>query len=352
MEILIKLWIRLLLSFVILWIGLNLAYASTILEYMTPTKDSSPADITMDGQGNLWFTEINANKIGKLIPSQSKPGTSEGIKEYDLPQPNSKPHYIAVARDGMIWFTEMKGNRIGKLDPATGKIKEYEIPTPKSEPHQIKEGEDGHIWFLEFETNKIGRFNPELESFKEFPIPEGHPHGLALEGKKVWYTQGGKFWAQVFFNKVSVLDTETGKVEEFTIPPEKSVPHGITLSTDAVIWFTEMFESKLANLTFPKDQPPKITEYLLGKRKGPHDLIVDDQRKWVWFTANRPASIGRLDLAKAEPGTNKGVEFFPTPTPKSHPSQLVLDNEGNIWFTEMGLYFRGKYLNQIGKLIP
>ena len=31
---------------------------------------------------------------------------------------------------------------------------------------------------------------------------------------------------------------------------------------------------------------------------------------------------------------------------------LVLDKEGNVWFTEIGMYFRGRHQNKIGKLVP
>ncbi len=336
--------------FTVLGIGAWPAQAGTITEYHTPSADSSPADLAFAPDGTLWFTEINTNKIGKLVPSEVEAGTSKGITEYDLPQPNSKPHYITVAKDGIVWFTEMSGNRIGRLDPATGAIKEYPIPTAKSEPHQIKEGKDGSLWFLEFEANKVARLDPATGVIREYPVGEGHPHAMVLDGDKIWYTQGGKFWAQVFANKVGVLDIATGKVKEVTVPPEKSVPHGMTQAGDGTIWFTQLFASKLARLD-PGD-PQKVVEYPLGQRKGPHDLVVDDKRGWVWFTANRPDSIGRLDLAQAQPGTQQGVEYFKIPTPGSHPSQLVLDKDGNVWFTEMGMYFRGKYERKIGKLTP
>jgi len=36
----------------------------------------------------------------------------------------------------------------------------------------------------------------------------------------------------------------------------------------------------------------------------------------------------------------------------AHPSNLALDKEGNVWFTEMGMYFRKRYQNKIGVLVP
>lgn len=327
------------------------SYSATIEEYITPTADSSPTGLVFDAQGNLWFTEINGNKIGKLVPSEVKPGTSKGITEYPLPHPNSKPHYITAARDGAIWFTEMVG-RVGKLDPATGQIKEYDVPSKNSEPHKIVEGDDGMIWFLEFETNKVARLNPANGKIREYKIPQGNPHDLAIHEGRVWYTQGGKFWAQMFFNKIGYLDIESGETGEIWVPPKKSVPHGLAKAGDGTIWFTQMFANKIAKLDSSSGSQPKVVEYILEGRKGPHDLTVDDQRGFIWFTQNRTDSIGRLDLSKAMPGTSRGMEEFKIPTPKAHPSDIAIDKDGNVWFTEMGLYFRGKYQNKIGKLIP
>jgi len=332
-----------------LWISAS-AYGEVILEYHTPTPDSSPADLAFDAQGNLWFTELNANRIGKLEPSQAKSLTSEGITEYELPQPNSKPYFLTIAKNGLIWFTE-GANRIGRLDPEDGTFKEYDIPSPHSEPHEIIEAPDGSIWFLESQTNKVGHLNPKTGKITEYPIGPGNPHALVLVDNKIWYTQGGMFWVNTFFNKLGSLDPVTGEVEEIVIPPSKSVPHGLTVSKNGTIWLTEMFASKLAKLDLNRKKP-KIVEYFLGKKRSPHDVHVDEKRKYIWFTAANPDAIGRLDLSKAKPGTRKGVKYYPLPHPDSHPTQIVMDKNGNIWFTEMGKYFQGKYNNKIGLLVP
>ncbi|MFQ5451620.1 MAG: Lyase-like protein [Nitrospinaceae bacterium] len=325
----------------------------TIHEYVTPSANSSPTGLAFDAGGHLWFTEINTDKIARLDPSQAEPGTSRGIVEFNLPERFSKPNDIIVARDGMVWFTEMGKHRIGRLDPGTGKIQEFAIPTPKSEPHNLVEAKDGSIWFVEFETNKIARLDPATGDIREFDVGPGHPHDLAIRGDTIWYSQGGKFWAKMFANKIGSLHMQTGKVKEITVPPNNSVPHGITLAGDGVLWFTQMFANKIARLDFSRGSSPAIVEYsLAGKRKGPHDIVIDDKRRWAWFPLNRAGSIGRLDLKQAQPGTAQGMEEFPIPTHGSHPNSVALDAEGNVWFTEMGHYFMGKYQNKVGKLIP
>ena len=331
----------------------NTLHAESIFEYLTPTANSSPAGLAFDSKGNLWFAEINGNKIGKLVPSKVEPGTSKGITEYKLPHPNSKPQYLIVSRDDTVWFSEMGSHRIGHLNPLSKKIREYDIPTPNSEPHNLFESEDGSIWFTEFEANKIARLNPKTGEIQEFPVNEGHPHDLVVDDEFIWYTQGGKFWARIFSNKIGYLEIKSGKVGEILIPPDKSVPHGMFLASDGTIWFTQFFADKISRLDFSEEFPPKIINYQVpGKRVGVHDLVVDYNKRRVWFVANHKDSIGKLDLLHAEPGTSKGIKLYPLPTKGAHPSNLILDKEGNVWFTEMGMYFRGKYQNKIGKLVP
>ena len=347
-------WVFLALSLLLAAMGwTEVTRAESITEYITPTADSSPAGLDFDSKGNLWFAEINGNRIGRLVPNQAQAGTSKGIVEYELPHPNSRPQYLMVSRDDQVWFSEISGNRIGRLDPASGKIKEYDIPTPNSEPHQLFESEDGMIWFTEFEANKIGRLNPKTGEIKEFPVNEGHPHDLVVDDEYVWYTQGGKFWAKVYANKIGYLEWESGKIGEIIIPPKKSIPHGMTLASDGTIWFTQFFANKISRLDSTEDFPPSVVDYQVpGKRVGTHDLVVDYNKRWVWFVANHKDSIGKLDLKEAKPGTSNGVKLFPLPTRGAHPSNLVLDKEGNVWFTEMGMYFRGRYQSKIGKLSP
>ena len=101
----------------------------TIREWVIPTRNSAPHDIVVDGNGVVWFTEINANKIGRFNPA------TEEFREYPIPTPSSRPHGLVVDDQGFVWFTEQAGDKIGKLDPETGIIEEFSTPTPNSSPH-------------------------------------------------------------------------------------------------------------------------------------------------------------------------------------------------------------------------
>jgi virginiamycin B lyase len=334
----------------------SITHAVTIEEYLTPTPDSSPTDLHFDGQGNLWFTMINANKLGRLAPALAKAGQSVGITEYPVPTPNSQPHYLAIDAQDRIWFTERQGNKIGLLDPRTGAFTEYPIPTPNSEPHHLAFDTKGRLWFAQFAANKVGRLDPASGAIREYSIPtaDGHPHDLAFDAKgRLWFTLGGLFFAGQPKNRLGMLDPATERIVEFQIPPEGSVPHGINVGSGDDLWVTLFFKGKIVRVTAGATGITRLTEYLVSSEKAqPHDLALDQSRNLIWFTNHRGTSIGRLDLSKAEPGTSKGMEEFPIPCDRCNPNSIVLDREGRVWFTEMGMFFRGRFANKIGKLIP
>jgi hypothetical protein len=45
------------------------AAGPSITEFSVPTAASNPSGITAGPDGNLWFTEFNANKIGRITPA-------------------------------------------------------------------------------------------------------------------------------------------------------------------------------------------------------------------------------------------------------------------------------------------
>src|SRR5438309_725940 len=112
-----------------------------ITEFALPTQGGIPYQITAGPDGNLWFTEIVGNRIGRISPTR-------GISEFSLPTAGSRPYGIALGPDGNLWFTEIVGNHIGRISPS-GTISEFSIPTSNSKPYGIAKGPDHQLWFTE-----------------------------------------------------------------------------------------------------------------------------------------------------------------------------------------------------------
>src|SRR5258706_11292943 len=113
------------------------AKVGTITEFPVPTSSSQPAGITAGPDGNLWFTESNANKIGRIT-------TSGGFTEFPVPTTSSDPIGITAGPDGNLWFAETAGNKIGRITTTGVVINEFPVPTSGSEPDDITAGPPGN----------------------------------------------------------------------------------------------------------------------------------------------------------------------------------------------------------------
>jgi virginiamycin B lyase len=82
-------------------------------------------------------------------------------KEFSVPTPASGPYGITAGPDGNVWFTEAFASKIGRITPA-GAFTEFPLPTAGSDPSGITPGPDRHLWFTELEGNKIGAFRPHV----------------------------------------------------------------------------------------------------------------------------------------------------------------------------------------------
>ena len=58
-----------------------------------------------------------------------------GVADCVIPTPDSYPEAVAVAPDGHVWFTEKQANKIGRLAPS-GHITEHPVPTTGGEPQR------------------------------------------------------------------------------------------------------------------------------------------------------------------------------------------------------------------------
>jgi virginiamycin B lyase len=123
----------------------------TIAEFPIPTANSTPFSIAAGPDGALWFTEHDANRIGRIT-------TAGIVSEYAIPTANSDPVRITAGPDGALWFTEADAYKIGRIT-TSGIVSEYALTTANSGPIGITAGPDGGLWFIQPGSNQIGRLS-------------------------------------------------------------------------------------------------------------------------------------------------------------------------------------------------
>ena len=205
--------------------------AGVITEFPTLSAGSAPNQITAGPDGNLWFTIEVPNKIGRIT-------TAGVVTEFSVLTGNAHVNGIAAGSDGALWFAEENANRIGRITTA-GVVSEFPTPTAGSDPINIAAGSDGALWFTETNVNKIGRITT-AGVITEFPLPAGgQPYGItAGPDGNLWYTGHN--------SKIGRITT-AGVITEFPVP--SSGTRGITTGPDGNLWYLISGQSKIGRIT-------------------------------------------------------------------------------------------------------
>jgi streptogramin lyase len=287
-----------------------------------------PTGIVSGPDGNLWFTELYTDRIGRITPSGQ-------VTEFPVPTPQSQPKSIAVGSDGNLWFTEQAADRIGRIT-TSGEITEFPLPTSSVEfspsvpdsfsgPTSIAAGPDGNLWFTEQAADRIGRITTSGE-ITEFAL-SASPQTIAKgPDGRLWFTESVGLAGEVRIGRIA----SDGRITEFR--PGGVRPGDITAGPDGNLWFSERSDAGIAQIgrITPKGQATLFSLPSIGLSEtataGPGDIVLGSDGN-LWFTARNPSKIGRITPAGQ-------ITQFPLPIHSSGPEGITAGPDGNLWFTE------------------
>ncbi len=211
----------------------------------TLTLPSAPNDLAQDKQGNLWFTELNADAIGKLDPHTGL------VQQYPLSPSKSvqklNPYGITVDPQGTIWFTESSTGRVGRLDPSTGKLQFF---TPSGSSYSLMEiasDPQGMLWITSFTSGLLLRLNPQSGTFTPYFAPYTGSEAGGIYGLMI--ASNGEIWLTISAeNTIARFDTTTHQFIYYAIPTKGSLPLGLVMGSNHTLWFTEAGSDKIGML--------------------------------------------------------------------------------------------------------
>jgi streptogramin lyase len=287
----------------------------TFTEFPVSDPNSGVNAITNGPDGALWFTETNANKIGRIT-------TTGALTEFPV---TGNPFGITSGPDGALWYTTI-GGTIGRITVA-GAVTGYPLAA-NSRPNQITRGTDGALWFTDNGRNTIGRITIG-GVIAEFPIPTPNTNvwGIAAgPDGNVWFTETmGNPTTQGSRGAVGRI-TPAGTITEFRSSIPEATPVGIVAGPDGNLWFTEFNANRIGRIT-PEGL---ITESqrLPGEIRGVVSLTAGpDGALWFVDDAIPYGKISRIT-------TSWNLSEFDLPSSNVRSLGITTGADGNLWFTD------------------
>lgn len=285
------------------------AAVGDVTEYSL-APSTSPYDVAVGPDGNLWVTNTGSGTISKVT-------TAGVVTTYTIPTPGSGPRSIAAGPDNALWFTENVANKIGRL-AVDGTFTEYAIPTAASEPVGIALGTDNALWFTEYAGNKIGRITT-AGAITEFPLPTpgSGPYDIVAgipASERLYFTQ-------LTGARIGTVST-VGNVVDGAVLPAGSSPMGITI-INGVVWFVEYTTSSLDRLV----NDATASRIALAPGAGP-TFVTGGPGNSIWVSMTGADQVWRF----TDQGAVNGQ--YPLTTPASDPAGLAAGPDGNIWVAQ------------------
>jgi streptogramin lyase len=203
----------------------------------TLTLPSAPNELALDAHGTVWFTEMNADALGRLDPQTGL------MRHYPLSPKRSAqtllPYGVAVDPEGLVWFTEVSNDQVGRLDPTSGTIHWFAPTGLTISLMEIASDAHGIIWVTSFSAGLLLSLDPRTGLFTSYAAPRTGPGTGGLYGLAV--TPEGEIWVTILAeNMIARLDIAAHRFITYTIPTPGSEPLGIVMGFNHTLWFTEL----------------------------------------------------------------------------------------------------------------
>jgi streptogramin lyase len=295
---------------------------------------AAPNGITPGPDGAMWFTERNANALGRIAPN----GTTTQYPSSGNPlSAGADPAGIVTGPDGNIYFTEYGTSAIGELDPTTGQlVGEYPTPSLGAGPDGIAVGPDGGIWFTEQSSgSEIGRLDPSTHAITEYRVKSGSNENykptdiVTGPDGKLWITLLGTGQVAQLNTGLASPDTDDG-FTLYDLPTSGSTtePEGIVSAPNGDLYVAEYGAGKIAKIV-----PASVSA---GTDDGITEFPAGGQPLWlsnagdgaIWATDNTGDQLLRFDLS-----TDSSQAFGSAQGVTGDPTTDAQDAGGNLWFT-------------------
>ncbi len=317
-------------------------------EYEIPYPDAELHDIEVDRYGMVWWTDWRWPYIGMLNPETGE------MKYWESPPPPGKPEVhpggqeISFDKDENPWTPYAWSGGLLKFDRNTEEFSSYILPD-KNPRRFLSLGTDpvrNRIWFHTddyYGTYYPGYFEPDKGNGKwtlyELPFKEGKRTG-GIYGD-VTDSKGNRYLMKHRDSDIDRIDVATEEHTRYPTPTPNAFPRRGDYDSRDRIWFAEYNAGKIGMLD---PETGKITEYTIPLPMAmPYGTGVDRNTDDVWVELYRHDRLVRLDSETGEMlqyllPERHVMARSPRPSPRSSAAHSIM------WLGTLPKYGNGKLL--------
>jgi virginiamycin B lyase len=241
--------------------------------------------LTVGPDGNIWFAGTKYGP-GSAVDVVGRSTLDGRIAEFTLPARGEGELGISsltTAPGGYLYFTEPNANRLGRVN-TSGEISEEVLPNPGSRPRAIVAGPDGTLWFTEEGGDRLGHFIPNVGLLRERQLGAGaRPTGIAARADgTIWIAEPG-------LHGYAFATTSGGS--EFGIPFPNAAPSAVVPGPEGHVWFTEESGPWLGQVTSAAQTASRYQRLGIQTVQGTRLLAFGPGGDFWYTTGNRIGSI-------------------------------------------------------------
>lgn len=149
-----------------------------VITKTAPLRPNFPGDVSLkepsrhniyginsDSAGNEYGADILGGNILKIDAASGK------ATMYPTPTPDSGPRRMHVDGRDRLWIGEFYANKIAAFDTKTGDFQEWSHPVPWYGPYDVAPDKEGWVWTGAMSSDFITRFNPKTGEFRKYLLP-------------------------------------------------------------------------------------------------------------------------------------------------------------------------------------
>lgn len=294
--------------------------AEGVRVYPVPTSAAGLGRIVTAPDGDMWFTEENANKIGRITPSGR-------ITEYVVAAPDGIDGAVPdldVAPDGTVWLLGDHGRLAYSLRPSDNDVEAYWL-SESQRPYgkEVEIGQGGVPWFtMSFDDDGLARI-VNGRAFWDANAPECDDALAKARDGSMWCRSG---------DGITRSNATASGGTTYPLPASGAAyPYSLAAGPVGSIWFARYFSGTW--ISAPDDGDVGWLDQASGRTRifdtgedtAPFSLRMGPDKK-MWFTSiGDAAGIGHIDASGRGALTKVG---------NYEPRYLTFSTDGAVWFTD------------------